>query len=161
MCVKEWAKAEREITAVENTDNFLLGAQHAQLAKADVKGGTLERSIRLPHHNDVDPSGKSGRVKATVQLLHCHKHCLCQLAHNIHGLGLKQKNKKWERCLHSLFSAVCGLILHPLFPQCQQHLKTISSIYSKYKSCYYRITTSHSSHPINQTKKQMTFKKAY
>lgn len=103
VCVKEGPKAENcRIVAKrmkwdrENTDNFLLGAQHTQLAEADVKGGTLEWSIRLPHHNDIDPSGKSGGVKATVQLLHRHKHCLRQLAHNIHGLGLETKNKKWE-----------------------------------------------------------------
>ena len=77
-----------------NTDNLLLGTQHTQLAKADVEGGTLERSIRLSHHNDIDPSGESGGVKATVHLLRRHKYRLRKLAHNIHGLGLETKNKK-------------------------------------------------------------------
>lgn len=77
-----------------NTDNLLLGTQHTQLAKADVKGGTLERSIRLSHHNDIDPSGESGGVKATAQLLRRPKHRLHKLAHNIHGLGLEPKKQE-------------------------------------------------------------------
>lgn len=78
----------------ERTHDFLLGAQHTQLAKADVKGGTLERSIRLSDHNDIDPSGESGWVKAAVKLLHRHKHRLRQLAHNIHGLGLETRKTR-------------------------------------------------------------------
>ena len=76
----------------EKTHNFLLGAQHTKLAKANVKGGTLERSIRLSYNYNIDASGESGRVKATVQLLHCHKHSLRQLAHDIHGLRLETKS---------------------------------------------------------------------
>ena len=72
----------------KNTHNFLLGAQHAQLAEAHVERGTLEWPIRLSHHKDIDAPCKSGGVEATVQLLHRHKHSLCQLAHNIHGVGL-------------------------------------------------------------------------
>lgn len=152
--VKEWPKAERiqrwriVVKRIkwnrENTDNFLLGAQHAQLAEANVKGGTLERSIRLSHHNDIDPSGECGGVKATVQLLHRHKHCLCQLAHNIHGLGLEgnkqtKKNKKWEqrgdvgwhmKQKVSEFSS-CRSDPFPLFlHNVSQHSTTMSSIYS-------------------------------
>lgn len=75
------------------TDNLLLGAQDTKLSKADVKGGTLERSIRLSHHDDVDPSSERGGVQAMIQLLYRHKHSLCQLTHNVHGLGLETNQR--------------------------------------------------------------------
>lgn len=81
----------------KRTDNFLLGAQHAQLPEADVKGGTLEGAIRLSHHDDIDSSCQSGRVEAAVELLHRHKHRLRKLAHDIHGLGLKTKKQNKRR----------------------------------------------------------------
>lgn len=66
----------RENEKKEHTHNFLFGAEHAELPKADVERGTLERPIRLPHHDDVDPSGEGGGVQAAVQLLHRDKHGL-------------------------------------------------------------------------------------
>lgn len=77
----------------KTTDNFLLGAQHAELAKADVEGRTPEGAIRLAHHDHVDSSGQSGGIETSVELLHRHKHRLGQLAHEIHGLGLQNISK--------------------------------------------------------------------
>lgn len=70
--------AEIEMTQIfQNTNNFLLGAQHAELAEADVKWGTLERPIGLSHYDDINPSCEGGGVEAAVQLLYRHKHRLC------------------------------------------------------------------------------------
>lgn len=79
-----------------NTNNFLLGAQHAQLAKADVEWGALERAIRLAHHDHVDSPCERGGVEASVELLHRHENRLRQLAHEIHGLGLESKSKRYN-----------------------------------------------------------------
>lgn len=77
-----------------SANNFLLGAQHAQLAEAHVEGRALEGSIGLLHHDHVDSPREGGRVESAVQLLHRHKHRLRQLAHDIHGLGLRAKKEK-------------------------------------------------------------------
>lgn len=76
----------------KTTNNFLLGAQHAELAKADVEWRTLEGAIRLAHHDHVDSSCERGGIETPVELLHRHKHRLGQLAHKIHGLGLENVN---------------------------------------------------------------------
>lgn len=89
-----------------STNNFLLGAQHAQLAEAHVEGRALEGSIGLLHHNHVDSPCESGRVESAVQLLHRHKHRLRQLAHDIHGLGLQttrgEVRGQWRRKVSAL-----------------------------------------------------------
>lgn len=117
----------------EKTYNFLLGSQDTQLAKANVKWGTLEWSIRLSHHDDIDAPSESGGVKAAVQLLHRHKHRLCQLAHNIHGLGLKTKQE--VRTVSAVCSVIWSSILsftEPLFYlQKTRYYIIISSHYSK------------------------------
>lgn len=74
--------------------NFLLGAKHAQLAEAHVEGRALEGSIGLLHHDHVDSPCESGGVESSVQLLHRHEHRLRQLAHDIHGLGLRATKEK-------------------------------------------------------------------
>lgn len=124
----------------ERTDDLLLGAQHPQLAEADVKGRTLEGSVRLSHHNDIDPPGESGGVEATVKLLHCHKNSLRELAHNIHGLGLetKQQQKAVRRSRVSMTEEAEVSAFSVFF--CQQFL-TPPSIHSSYRSRYQRIIT--------------------
>lgn len=88
-----WGK-DRKVERQTSTNNFLLGAQHAQLAEAQVEGRALEGSIRLLHHDHVDSPRQSGRVESAVQLLHRHKHRLRQLAYDIHGLGLRATKEK-------------------------------------------------------------------
>lgn len=67
--------------------HFLSGTQDAHLAEADVERRALQRSIGLPHHDDVNAAGKGGGVEAPVELLDLDEHLACQLAHVVHGLA--------------------------------------------------------------------------
>ena len=56
---------------IRGTYNLLLGLEDAHLAEPDVKGRTLEGSILLLHHDDVDSSGESRSIYLGVELLKC------------------------------------------------------------------------------------------